>query len=77
MTDITVIELWPPEFECIVCEQPCPGGYCFVMYEGEIVPDDAEEWGGFTCCKRCFDLNEGHVGEPIRPTEQRKISADA
>lgn len=64
-SDVHVIELWPVEFNCIVCDRVTTGGYGLAMYEGEIVPDDAEDWAGFPCCKQCFDLNEGHVGVPF------------
>ncbi len=62
-----MIELWPHTTECIVCgtEIVLSGGQSLAMYEGEIVPDDADEWAGFPCCGPCFELNDGHVGRPL------------
>ena len=65
MSNVTVIELWSRTTDCIVCDRETTFGYGLEMYEGEIVPDDADEWGGFPCCKQCFELNEGRVGVPF------------
>lgn len=50
------IQLYPREEECAVCEALIVGGRKGIaMYEGEPVPHDWKgEWGGFSCCEKCF-----------------------
>jgi hypothetical protein len=57
---IKIIELWPPEFLCGICEVTCGAGYSVPIYEDEIVPDDYKgEWGGMPVCPTCFFIARG------------------
>lgn len=59
---IVIIELWPQEDNCCVCDEvvlcySAGPNYGLAMYEGEIVPEDwPGEWGGFTACWSCFNM---------------------
>ena len=57
---VIVVDLNPIEFECAVCEREFVSSrlrsHGIAMFEGEPVPHDwPGEWGGFACCKGCFD----------------------
>lgn len=66
MPEVVVIDLWPPEQECIVCGALGDWQQGLAMYEGEIVPDDhGGDWAGFPACPPCFERNVGHVGRPL------------
>ncbi len=66
---ITVIDLWPHEFECHVCGAdgcaPSSGpSYGIPIYEGEILPDDDPgEWGGVPVCPRCYFMVVGYQSQ--------------
>lgn len=54
------VNLSPRESQCAVCELwfvESPFRGCGIaMFEGEPVPHDfGGDWGGFPCCKTCFD----------------------
>jgi len=57
---ITVMELWPRESNCCLCDvllYGCKTG--IPMYEGLPVPKDwPHEWAGFDACQACFDKYE-------------------
>ncbi len=57
--DIQVIDLWPRESECAICQIPLVGCTLGIaMYEGCVVSDDwSGPWGGFDCCPKCFELH--------------------
>lgn len=64
MSEILVIDLWWHEFECRICESrfalpPSAPSYGVPMYEEYCVPPEWDgEWGGFPCCKECYDKYE-------------------
>lgn len=55
------IQLYPRETECAICDVWLIEGHDDIskgiaMFEGEPVPHDwTGDWGGFPCCRRCFD----------------------
>jgi len=55
VNNVTVIRLWPPSAECVLCEEETDVGFGLACYEDYLVPDDYEgEWGGFDACQRCY-----------------------
>ena len=74
---ITVIDLWPPETECIICDATCPLKYGIPRYEDVIFLDDYEgEWGGAPVCKRCFYVVRGmqeHLRRELTFAEVRAV----
>ena len=71
-TDFTIIRLDEPTDFCCVCNQEVYMDYGLAMYEGDIVPNDWKgEWGGFTACRRCYELFTT-VTVPISVREARK-----
>jgi hypothetical protein len=61
---INLEPVFPPTDECRICDVEVVllffgQNYAIAMYEDKVVPDEwTGDWGGFTCCKECFDKNE-------------------
>lgn len=59
MAQIRVIELWPLEGECGICNKHIFIDYFLPMYEGSVVKyPKRHEWGGTPVCKECHDKHE-------------------
>lgn len=59
MSKFRIIELWPLEGECAICNKHIIINYFLPMYEGEVVEyPDRQEWGGTPVCKECHDAHE-------------------
>lgn len=55
VTPIIVIDLWPAEAECFVCEKVTGLRFGVPRYEDLIVPDNyVGEWGGAAVCHLCY-----------------------
>lgn len=54
---ITIINLWPHEDNCCVCDKIVIGPHFGIpMYESEWGRSDYKgEWAGFTACDSCYD----------------------
>lgn len=77
MAEMVVIELWPHTDFCCVCGEEVLMEYGLPMYESEILPADWKgEWGGFTACRRCFELFNA-IKAPMAWAEARKITEEA
>lgn len=77
----TVIHLWPRESECIACGVPLiDPRQGLPVYEGRILnADDPGEWGGFDCCRACFEAWEigGAAGVAVRLRALREAAQAA
>lgn len=74
MNDILLIELFPRETECIVCETPLVNSRRGIpMYEGEVLPNDWDgPWAGFDACPECYEA-QGKLTEPVHSSLLRKL----
>lgn len=78
-TESLIINLFPRETECIVCEAPlsdCRQGV--PVYEDLLLPNEwTGDWGGFDACQRCFEI-QGKLTEPTPLAEVRaKLIAES
>ena len=59
MSQIKVIDLWPPTSACYLCYKRISLEFYLPMHEGQVVRYPARhEWAGCPVCKDCYDRYE-------------------
>lgn len=75
MNQPVVIELWPQEIQCVVCDAWDLNRWGLAVCEGEILPDDwAGEWGGRSCCRRCYAAWQDGVIRPHMSFAEARVA---